>query len=292
MDGILVDGNLDGILVDGTFKYCPTFFLQLYTIHGTENGHYMPLVYCLLPNKAQNTYMKMLSIIKDCCTERDLQIKCRTFHADFEKAVHNSIKEHFPGSSVKGCIFHLGQAMWRKIQELGLSKTYVERTSDTSKWLSHTFGLAYLNPEEVEDSFVFDLMPGAPDEDSACDKYADYLLSTYIASDSIFPPDLWASSPENSRRTNNAAEAFQSHYNAQFYAAHPNIYIFLDVISKMQANAYVKTRFVGTPAPKMKREKEKTMKIQGLYDKYRNVELTRADFVKTVSYRCLPPMNL
>ena len=49
----LCNENLDGILVDGTFKYCPTFFLQLTTIHGTESGHYMPLVYCLLPNKAQ-----------------------------------------------------------------------------------------------------------------------------------------------------------------------------------------------------------------------------------------------
>ena len=157
----------------GTFKYCPTYFLQLYTIHGTLNGHYMPLVYCLLPNKAQNTYLKMWTIITDCCTERDLQIKCRTFHADFEKSVHNAIKEHFPGSSVKGCQFHLGQAMWRKIQELGLSKMYAERTSETSKWLSHTFGLAYLNPEEVEDSFVFDLMPEAPED--LCRLLAQYI---------------------------------------------------------------------------------------------------------------------
>ena len=31
--------SLDGRLTDGTFKYCPTFFMQLYTIHGTVNGH-------------------------------------------------------------------------------------------------------------------------------------------------------------------------------------------------------------------------------------------------------------
>ena len=39
-----------------------------------------------------------------------------------------------------------------KIQELGLSKIYSEYDSDTAKWLSHTFGLAYLDPQEVEDS--------------------------------------------------------------------------------------------------------------------------------------------
>ena len=58
-----------------------------------------------------------------------------------------------PGASVKGCQFHLGQAMWHKIQELELSKIYLECDIDTSKWLFHTFMLAYLDPQEVEDSF-------------------------------------------------------------------------------------------------------------------------------------------
>ena len=56
--------TLDGILIDGPFKYCPTFFMQLYTIHGMVNGHYMPLVYCLLPNKTQDTYRKMWTVIR------------------------------------------------------------------------------------------------------------------------------------------------------------------------------------------------------------------------------------
>ena len=59
--------NVEGILYDGTFKYCP-HFSSTYTIHGTVNGHYMSLVYCLLSNMAQSTYLKMWSIIKDCCT--------------------------------------------------------------------------------------------------------------------------------------------------------------------------------------------------------------------------------
>ena len=79
-------------------------------------------------------------------------------------------------------------------------------------------------------------MPDAPSDDDACDKYADYLLPTYVLSDSKCPPELWASTPENSRRTSNAAETFHSQLNAQFYAAHPNIYVFIDVLNKLQAN--------------------------------------------------------
>jgi hypothetical protein len=35
------------IFIDGTFKCCPKFFEQLYTIHGYSNGHYIPLVFAL-----------------------------------------------------------------------------------------------------------------------------------------------------------------------------------------------------------------------------------------------------
>ena len=36
---------------DGTFKSCPAFFNQLYTVHGVLNGHTIPLVYMLLKRK-------------------------------------------------------------------------------------------------------------------------------------------------------------------------------------------------------------------------------------------------
>ena len=41
---------------------------------------------------------------------------------------------------------------------------------------------------------------------------------------------------------NNAIEAFHSQYNAQFYAAHPNIYFFIDVLNTLQVNTYVKKK--------------------------------------------------
>ena len=59
--------TLGGILIDGTFKYCPAFFMQLYTTHGAVNGLYMPLLYCLLSNKTQDTSRKMWTVITDAC---------------------------------------------------------------------------------------------------------------------------------------------------------------------------------------------------------------------------------
>jgi len=50
--------TVNTIYVDGTFKYCPKFFLQLFTICGLSNGHYIPLVYFLLHNKECESYAK------------------------------------------------------------------------------------------------------------------------------------------------------------------------------------------------------------------------------------------
>ena len=48
--------DISDIFVDGTFKYCTKFFHQLYIIHGCKNGHYVPLVFALLPANTELCY--------------------------------------------------------------------------------------------------------------------------------------------------------------------------------------------------------------------------------------------
>jgi hypothetical protein len=49
--------------------------------------------------------------------------------------------------------------------------------TDISKWLHHFFGLAFLNPEDVGDSFAVDLIPDMP-SDNKVQLFADYIMST------------------------------------------------------------------------------------------------------------------
>jgi len=46
---------------------------------------------------------------------------------DFESAVWQALASEFPDATVKGCTFHFTQSIWRKVQELGLQKAYMER---------------------------------------------------------------------------------------------------------------------------------------------------------------------
>ena len=70
--------------------------------------------------------------------------------------MHNVVKELFPGSSVKGYQFHIVQAIWRKIQGLGLSKIYSERESGTEMAFSHIgpciFGTTGSMPDIMSDT--------------------------------------------------------------------------------------------------------------------------------------------
>jgi hypothetical protein len=45
---------------------------------------------------------------------------------DFEAAAFNAVRNCFPNAQVKGCFFHFGQAIWRRVQRLGLVSLYNE----------------------------------------------------------------------------------------------------------------------------------------------------------------------
>ena len=50
-------------IMDGSFKMVPTFFKQLYTIHGHKQNTIVPLVYALLTSKHQKMYELLLQKI-------------------------------------------------------------------------------------------------------------------------------------------------------------------------------------------------------------------------------------
>ena len=49
---------------DGTFKVTPPIFAQVYSIHTSRHGDLVPAFYCLLPNKAQETYERLFRAVR------------------------------------------------------------------------------------------------------------------------------------------------------------------------------------------------------------------------------------
>lgn len=101
--------NTENIYADGTFKTAPLLFYQIFTIHGIYNGHVVPLVYCLLPNKKEITYVTVLNKLKDLKPD----LKPKSVMLDYELATLNAFQKVFPGIKCRGCIFHMNQSFYR-----------------------------------------------------------------------------------------------------------------------------------------------------------------------------------
>ena len=71
---------------DGTFYCVPRPFSQLYILHGIINGQTLPLAFCLLPDKSNNVYIKMLKEICHISVEMHLLFNPQNVMIDFEQA--------------------------------------------------------------------------------------------------------------------------------------------------------------------------------------------------------------
>ena len=94
------------------------------------------------------------------------------------------------------------------------------------------------------------------------------------------------------KRTNNLAEAFHSHFNAQFYSAHPSLFVFMDVLQKVQATTYLKMRSIDQAVTARKEDKTLTEFAISQYRKYSSGEITRLEYIKSLGYRFMPRMEM
>jgi len=74
-----------------------------------------------------------------------------------------------------------------------LRSAYKDNNDELGQWLKLFFGLPFLLPTDIDDAFI-QLMTICPDLEVGS-LFSDYVLTTYIEDDSLFPPILWAQVP-------------------------------------------------------------------------------------------------
>ena len=117
--------NASRWLMDGCFAMASAGFLQLYVIHAPLGETTVQVVYAFLQRKSQETYEELLNAIVNYCEQLNLALDLDYIITDYE----NSVIQEIPavlGNHVEtaGCFYHLTQATWRKVQELGKVNWY------------------------------------------------------------------------------------------------------------------------------------------------------------------------
>ena len=118
-------------------------FTQLLSNHAFftsgDSTKQVPLLFVIMSGKSKQDYKRVHKAVIKLLPS----IRVETITIDFESAMWKAIHRVLPTVQIFGCFFHWAQAVWRKVQALGLQSAY---TSDnaTHKYIMKLMSLPYL----------------------------------------------------------------------------------------------------------------------------------------------------
>lgn len=213
--------------IDGTFDTAPDIFTQVLTIHGEYLGEVVPLVYALLPDKAQETYTRFMDGLLDACEKLHIRRpNPEVAILDFEKAVINVLMLFFVDAVVRLCLFHLKQSAFRKIQDLGLQAAYRDEEDESVRdAFRQILGVAFVPTDDVPEAFA----EARADIPASMEEFANYFEETYVLGRRLrgrrqrtaprFPPHQWNqhnAALHKDPRTNNSKEGWHNRFQVTF----------------------------------------------------------------------------
>ncbi len=250
---------------DGTFNMCPKEFEQLYFIHVEYMGEPMPIVYCLLKSKKKEVYSEIFRVISyniQRIVPRGFRIRTAAMMMDFESAERNAFSEVFPAIRVRGCTFHFGQALIRKVTNIGLKVQYADKDSLVRAWIRELLALPFLpsymirdvwngylnDPRNITDKAGQLFPPTDPQTWQILMDYSQYFVKTWLSR-----VDDWNHYSNDSHRTNNIPEGFHSKFKRGFGHVHSSLNHVLSYLQELQYEYYcrqMKLEAGGDPRPK------------------------------------------
>ena len=141
---------------------------------------------------------------------------------DFEKAVWKAAGHEMPRVTLKGCVFHWAQALWRKVQDIGLQTAYTGNSS-VRKFIRRLLALPFLPAQEIQSMFYHLQGKGTT---ARLRELTDYIEVTWITS-RLWPVEVWCVYGQ-AVRTNNDVEGW--HHRLNVRAGKPKLPFYLLLI--------------------------------------------------------------
>ena len=243
---------------DGTFRVTPEGYAQVYTVHGFLNDQTFPCVYALLPGKTEQIYTDFLHHLVSL---RD-DMNPVSIMTDFELAAINAFNSTWPDATMSGCMFHLGQCVWRKLQDLGMAARYNTDPEFALK-VKVILALAFVPVPDVVDHFeTLIATPEYGDLDQLILYFEDNFIGRqrgHLRVDPRFSIELWNQHdrvPNQLPRSNNAVEGWHSAFNNNVDIAHPTVQNLTKKLQTEQHSMLIFRRQMNMrlPAPRKKRK--------------------------------------
>ena len=221
--------NASVIYCDATFKVVRQPFCQLFSLHSflaDDNGYkvkQVPLAFVMMSRRRKREYKAIFQHIKEIIPS----INLFRLITDFEAAIWNGAREVFPNIIISGCNFHWGQALWRKVQELGLAVSY-RTVGSVNEYIKLLFALPFIPEEHILPSFIEIAACATPD----IQPLIEYMDRTWMTG-AMWSPADWCVF-KRAIRSNNDVEGWHNRLNTR--AQHSNISFYI-LISLLHSEA-------------------------------------------------------
>lgn len=250
--------TMKNIYMDGSFRITPKPFTQVYVIMAERNKFVFPVLYALLPDKTEETYVRLFNAVIKIWP----QFNPDWISIDFERAEINAIRQVFPNASIRCCFFHLVKNMKKKLSEEGLIPKY-NSNADFALQARQITAIAFIPPNKIEEALEtleedlpIELLPILNWFE---DNYIGRPNRRGIRKTPLFPCEIWnvfQRTLNGESRTNNYVEANHRKMQNEFGVNHPTIWKFIDGIKKIQSGRdKLYEEFVRGEEPSKKRKK-------------------------------------
>ena len=246
------------LFADGTYKIAPDGFVTLYTIHTLIDEIPYPIFFFLLKDEREETFVRALTVIRPFLLRFE---GVGVVHVDCQRSAINAFKKTF-NCTVRLCLFHVNQALWRMVVKCGLARDY----NDVSKprlhaWLRRLMSFPFLKKErmvgcfsEYFEALPFDETHGVEQE---CREKFRSVVTYYkrFWIDEIGPAMLCQYNEHN--RTNNHSEAFHRAVGLLVQVAHPQPLVLIRMLIDVEDES--RRRFIDQRSGKNASAKDKRL---------------------------------
>ena len=160
--------------------------------------------------------------------------------------------------NVHGCYFHFSQALWKRVQRVGLAGAY-RRNPLVRRFVQKTMALGFLPLNIVRPQW--DNLRNSPNTqalvaaNAGLQRFIHYFTRNWMNPNGVFRPQRW--NVHNTRmeyRTNNAIEAYNRAWNWFVAARRPSLWVFLTKLKQRQAihEVQINNMMIGVPPPRRK----------------------------------------
>lgn len=211
--------------IDGTFKVVKSPFVQLSSIHAfiKKDGHQkqVPLCFMYMSGRKKKDYIEVLKEILELLPRPPAVLQ---IVSDFERALWKATADITPWVNHRGCSFHWGQSVWRRIQDIGLATAY---SSDESvyKYCRQLLALPFLPADSI--STIFDQLESRASSGLLVNLTL-YIRSNWIDSN-LWPPSAWSVYGQPIR-TNNDVEGWHHRLNRKAGSSGLNMYLLFQLL--------------------------------------------------------------